>query len=100
MADEMDFSPDLISLLDEDGVEHQFEYVDTAEIDGQEYVALIPVAEHPEEVLEADGELVILRIEEEDGEEFLAAIEEEEEFNHVANIFMDRLDDLYEITEE
>jgi uncharacterized protein YrzB (UPF0473 family) len=96
----MDTGADLMTLVDEDGVEHQFEVADSAELDGKTYMALIPVFEDPEELLEDSGELVILRVEEEDGEEFLEIIEDEAEFDKVGDFFMDRLSDSFDFTED
>lgn len=93
---EMDIGEDLLTLVDEDGVEHQFEVVDSAELDGENYMALVPVFDKPEELLEDSGELVILKIVEEDGEEFLEAIEDETEFDKVGDFFMERLSDSFE----
>jgi uncharacterized protein YrzB (UPF0473 family) len=88
----------LITLLDEDGKEEQFEHLATIEHNGASYVALVPYCAKPEDLLEDDGELVILKIiEEENGEEILEAIEDEEEFNTVAQKFEDILEDEFEI---
>ncbi|MBQ2756421.1 MAG: DUF1292 domain-containing protein [Oscillospiraceae bacterium] len=96
---EMDFGPDILSLVDEDGVEHEFEVVDTLDKDDNTYLALIPVVDE-NNIGDADGELVILKVLEEDGEEFLIAIEDDDEFDDVSDIFMDRLEDMYEFEEE
>lgn len=95
-----DFGPDLITLLDEDGKEHSFEYLDTLEHGDYEYVALTPVLEDPADAVADDGELVVLRIEEENGEEILVAIEDDEEFDTVSSLFIERLSDLYEFEDE
>ena len=34
---------DVISLLDEDGKEHEFEIVDALELEGKQYLALVPL---------------------------------------------------------
>ena len=85
MADQnTEFGPNLISLMDEEGNEHEFEFVDSLELEGSEYVALIPVYDNPADSLEDDGELVVLKVMEENGEEYLEAIEDEDEFDEVA----------------
>ena len=93
----MEFGPDILTLLDEDENEVQFEVIDTLEVDDNRYMALVPVFDDAEELLDDDGELVILKVAEEDGEEFLEAIDNEEEFNKISNMFMDRLEDDYDI---
>lgn len=94
---------DLISLVDEDGIEREFEIVDCAEMDGHEYMALEPVYDDPKEELEAAAELVILRIAEdsdEEGDQYMEAIESDEEYNRIAEIFRDRLSEDYDFLEE
>lgn len=97
MADE--FGADLVTVMDEDGQQHQFELVDAIETDEGRYVALLPVYDNPEELMDDDGELIILEVAEENGEEILVPIEDEEAFEEIAEIFEERLSDLYEIEE-
>ncbi len=98
MTDEnMNYGPDIITLEDEDGVEHEFEYLDSVKTEDGHFVALIPSHQTAEETLQYDGELVIMQVEEEDGEEYLVTIEDDELFDKVADIFMDRLEEEYEI---
>jgi uncharacterized protein YrzB (UPF0473 family) len=92
----------LITLLDEDGVEHEFEHLASLEHEGASYVALVPAYEDAEDLIDSDGELVILKVveDEESGEELLAAIENEEEFDVVAKKFETMLDDEFEILDD
>jgi len=89
--------PSIITLEDEDGQEHSFELVDTQEIEGSTYTALIPYFESDDDMMESDSELLVLKVAEEDGEEYLNIIENEEEFNRVTTIFVEKLQDLYDI---
>lgn len=91
---------DILTLLDEDGQEHEFELVDSAELDGQEYMALIPIYENPEEVLEDSGELLVMRVAQEDGEQYLDAIDNEDEYVKVMDFFAERLSDVFEFMDE
>ena len=92
MSEDMqNMGPDLLTLVDEEGKEHEFEIIDTAEMDGSEYVALIPVFGDEEDALQDSGELVILKVTEEDGEEVLDAIEDDDEFDKVGAVFKERL---------
>ncbi len=88
----------VVTLVDEDGVEHGFEIIDMVELDGAQYVAVVPAEEEPEEDDESD-ELVLLKVVAEGVEEFLEAIESEEEFNRVSAVFMERLKDDYDFVE-
>lgn len=92
-----DFGPDIVSVTDEDGVEHIFEELDRIETDdGNRYVALLPVIDDEEEILDSDGDVFILKVIEENGETFLVQIDDEKEFNEIGNIFEDRLIEKYE----
>ncbi len=95
----MEFGPDIMTLLDDEGNEHQFEVIDSLELDDERYMALIPVFDDAEELLDDDGELVILKVVEDNGEEFLEGLESEDEFNKVSAIFMERLEEDYDIIE-
>ena len=91
-----EFNPDLVSVIDENGVEHVFEELDRIETDKAKYVALLPVYDEAEEIIDDDGELIILKVCEEDGETYLEPIEDDAEFNEVGNIIEDRLIEKYE----
>ncbi len=95
-----EFNPDLVSVIDENGVEHVFEELDRIETDTAKYVALLPVFDEAEEILDDDGELIILKVCEEDGETYLEPIEDDNEFNEIGKIFEDRLSELFEFNEE
>lgn len=93
------YNPDIVSVVDEDGVEHTFEELDRIETDDARYVALLPVYDEAEEILEDDGELIILKVSEEDGETYLEPIEDEDEFNEIGNIFEERLSEMFDFDE-
>lgn len=94
-----EFGPDLVSVLDEDGNQHQFEVLDAIETDEGRYVALVPVLD-PQEAVEDDGELIILEVVNEDGEDLLVPIEDDDVFDEIAAIFEERLSEYYEINDE
>lgn len=98
MSDE--FNPDIVTLSDDEGKEYTFEILDAIEDDENRYLALLPVYEDPQKILEDSGELVIVKVEEENGEEFFSEIEDDEEYEMVADAFIDRLQDAFEIAEE
>ena len=97
MSEEIMEGADIITLVDDDGQEHEFEIIDSVEQpDGSEYVALVPVF-GDEEDAEDSGELIILKVvEEEDGEEVLEAIENDEEFDRIGAVFKERLKDAFD----
>ena len=92
-----DYNPDIVSVVDEDGKEHIFEDLDRIETDTGRYVALTPLYDDAEQMLEDDGELIILKVTEEGGETYLSPIEDEEEFNAVGQEFEERLSELFDI---
>ena len=97
MSDELNMDMDIVSVVDDDGIEHLFEELDRIETDdGNRYVALLPIYDDEVEILDDDGDVLILKVMEEDGETFLIQIEDEKEFNEIGNIFEDRLIEKYE----
>ncbi len=95
------YGPDIVSVVDEEGVEHTFEELDRIETDDGRFIALLPIYNEAEEILDSDGELIILSVvEDEDGETYLEPIEDEELFNSIGQIFEERLADYFEFDEE
>ena len=93
----MDSAADLLTLVDEDGKEHEFEVVDQLEREGSEYVALVPVFDEADQTLQDSGELIILKVvTEEDGEEVLEAVEDDDEFHEIGEAFKERLKDSFD----
>lgn len=70
---------DLITLLDEDGVEHEFSLVDVLDVDQRRYAVLQPVVGGEE-----SEAAVIFRMEEDDT---LITIEDDAEFERVRQAF-------------
>ena len=92
---------DIVTVVDDNGTEHVFEELDRIELDdGNRYVALMPVYEDEVELLEDDGDVLILKVLEEDGENYLVQIEDEAEFNEVGTIFENRLIEKYEAEDQ
>lgn len=91
-----DYGPDIVTVIDEDGVEHEFEVLDRIETDNSKYVAMIPVFSGEEELLDDSGELIILRAIEENDETVLEPIEDEDEFNEIGQIFEERLSEMFD----
>lgn len=90
-----DYSADLITLIDEDGVEHNFEIMDVVEENGTEYYALSPAYEDKAELLNDTGEYFILEVIEEDGEEQLAEVIDEDLRNRLSRIFEERFEESF-----
>lgn len=87
----------IIILNDEDGKEVQFEFLDLIELDGEEYVVLLPVEEEEE-----SGEVVILKVEdtESEDEESYVSVDDEEILNKVFEMFKEKFKDEFNFTDE
>ncbi len=95
-----EYNPDIISLSDDSGKEYNFEVLDAIETDTGRYVALLPVYDDPDKMLEDTGELVVLKEIEEEDENYFEEIEDDDEYETIAEMFVDRLSDLFEIDED
>lgn len=82
----------MIILNDENGEEVKFEFLDIVELEGEDYVVLLPAEETDSE--EA-GEVVILKIEDTDSEdeESYVSVEDEEILNTVFEKFKEKFKD-------
>jgi uncharacterized protein YrzB (UPF0473 family) len=71
-----------ITLIDEAGVEHEFEVEAFLDVDDERYAVLVPQSE------EFEDEAVIMRFgKDADGEEVLFDIEDDEEWEKVADAY-------------
>ena len=52
--------------------------------------------ENPKDMLDDDGEVIILKVSEENDDFYLSQIESEEEYEQIAEIFEDRLSELFD----
>lgn len=88
----------IIVLNDENGEEVHFEFLDLVELDGEEYVVLLPV----EETEEAEGEVVILKVEdtESEEEESYVSVDDEEVLNKVFEMFKEKFKDEFNFVDE
>ena len=90
----------VIVLNDENGEEVPFEFLDLIELDGEEYVVLLPIEE--DEEAEDSGEVVILKVEDTDSEEeeSYVSVDDEEVLNKVFEIFKDKFKDEFNFLDE
>ncbi|BAF59247.1 MAG: DUF1292 domain-containing protein [Pelotomaculum sp.] len=76
---------EVITLVDEEGVEHDFTVIDIIEVDGSEYAILLPMEDECEEA-------IILKLtHDENGNELLVDIEDDEEWEKVADAWEEML---------
>ena len=81
----------ILTLTDENGVDTNFEYLDCIELEGVEYLVLMP---------EESDEIVILQVEpvDEETENYLA-VEDEKTLDTVFGIFKEKFKDVLEFEE-
>lgn len=99
MSEMNEYTPELFELIDSDGNKKNFELVDAAELNGEQYYAMIPAIED-EDFLNADCDLVILKSVYEDDEEILASIDDDEEFMEVSEFFLRRMEEAMEMYDD
>ncbi len=90
-----EFEADLITLLDDENVEHTFEIIDSIEKDDNVYYALLPVYDDAQEQLEDDGEYYIFQTIEENGEELLLEVEDDDLLDELASEFEKHFDEIF-----
>lgn len=90
-----DFGADLLTLVDDEGNEHEFEILDV--IDGEDgcFYALLPSYSDPQEQVEAEGTYYIFEAIEEDGEQQLAEVEDKALLDKLAKQFEARFEEFY-----
>ena len=90
----------IVILNDEEGNEVKFEFLDLIELDEEEYVVLLPVDAEGEE---DEGEVVILKVEDNDDneldEESYVSIDDEETLNRVFEIFKEKFKDDFDFVD-
>ena len=85
---------DFITLMDEEGKEHEFEVEAILDVEENKYAVLIPMDEEYAD----SNEAVIMRFgQDEEGEEVLYDIESDEEWEKVADAYDDIVDELEDI---
>ena len=91
----------IVVLNDENGEEVKFEFLDLIELEGEEYVVLLPLEE---EETEEPGEVVILKIEDSDEDsdeetESYVSVDDEETLAELFRIFKEKFKDEFEFVD-
>ena len=89
------YEADLITLIDDEGNEHEFEIIDELENDDGHYMALVHTQQEPEEISSEAETYYIFEVVEEDGEEQLQEVEDDALLDQLAEIFESRFNDAY-----
>lgn len=90
-----EFEADLLTLVDDDGKEHEFEIIDEIENDDGHYMALVPTKRDPADVAIDAETYYIFEVVEEDGEELLQEVEDDDVLNELAEAFEARFNESY-----
>jgi uncharacterized protein YrzB (UPF0473 family) len=90
-----EYEADLITLLDDDGKEHEFEIIDEIENDEGHYIALVPTMQNPDNLSVEPDTYYIFEIVEEDGEEQLMEVEDDDTLDRLAEIFESRFEESF-----
>jgi Protein of unknown function (DUF1292). len=88
----------IIVLNDENGNEVEFEFLDFIELNGNEYVVLIPVL-HEGEDEDVETEVLILQVEVNGEEESYVNIEDEVVLNQVFSLFKEKYSDFFDFVD-
>lgn len=91
-----EFTTDLITLVDDEGTEHEFEILDIIDNEDGCFYALLPNFESPDESLDFSGTYFVFQEIEENGEKLLTEIEDDALLDRLANIFESRFEKFYE----
>ena len=78
----------IINLIDENGVESQFEIILTLEAEGKEYAILMPVEEEEAE------EALVFRIDQDEQGEILVPLEDDKEYEIVVDVYNTLMEDI------
>ncbi len=85
MLENEEYEVNLVTLIDEDGTERDFEVLEIIEVDGAEYVVIAP----PEGDEDEDEALIFrLEVDPKTKEELLVDIEDDDEWDKVAEVYM------------
>lgn len=82
------YEANLISLLDDDGNEYEFEILEEFDYKDGHYYALMPLFDLPEEGIDAQSTYMIFEaVEDDDGEPQLAEIDDETLLDELVDLF-------------
>ena len=90
-----EYGPDLLTLVDNDGNEHEFELLDVIDNDEGSFYALLPTFSDPKDEVESQGTYYIFQSFEKDGEQELAEIEDDDLLSRLAEEFEKRFEESY-----
>lgn len=91
-----EFTPDMISLIDDNNQEHNFEIIDIIDDDRGKFYALSPTLDKQADLLIGNGEYIILQAIETDEEIEMLEPRDEKLLNELSNEFEERFNNMFE----
>lgn len=92
---ENNFAQDIITLIDDEGIEREFEILDFIENDKGKFYALLPNFELPDDIPNKEDSYFIFQTIQENGEEQLEEVEDDDVLDELSEIFESRFDENY-----
>ena len=89
------FEADLITLIDDEGQEHEFEIIDELDNDDGHFMALVPTQPDQEDASAEAETYYIFEVVDEDGEEQLQEVEDDALLDELADIFESRFNEAF-----
>ena len=89
-----EYEADLLTLLDDEGQEHEFEIIDELEMMTAIF-GLVPTQQEPDEIASDAETYYIFEVIEEDGEEQLQEVDDDALLDKLAGIFEERFNEAY-----
>lgn len=90
-----EYEADLLTLVDDEGQEHEFEILDELENDDGHFMALVPTQQDAEDISNEAETYYIFEVVEEDGEEQLQEVEDDALLDKLADLFENRFNEAY-----
>ncbi len=93
MSDNGEERTDILILVDDEGIEHEFALLDRFQVDLYDYAILVPVLfdEEQEDYVDLEEDAYIFRIEPGEDEDSLVEVDDESEWNKVAELWEERV---------
>ena len=96
-----EYGNDIVTLKDDNNNEYTFEILDAIETEDGRYLAMMPKFDDPQKMLDDSGDLVIVKVQEdENGEEYFEDIPDDDEYDTIADLFVERLSELYDVEDK
>ena len=90
------FHLEVITLVDDEGIEREFEILDFIENEKGKFYALLPNFELPDDMPNKEDTYFIFQIVKENGEEQLVEVEDDDVLDELSEVFESRFEENYQ----